>query len=121
MFQPDLKSSPPRARFSVWRLNAEKVVYPPQSPTMKNSRVVGLTRRRPSVPVKVAKNPIRNDPVTLIRSVPHGKVSPKRLATHPEAQKRAMPPRALPIAIHAYVFMETPYRALPLHDVPCSP
>src|ERR1700691_2121161 len=43
-----------------------------------------------------------NEPVTLMASVPSGKVSPKRDATSPESQKRPTLPSAPPIATHRY-------------------
>ena len=48
---------------------------------MTNCRVVPLTSSRPSVPVRVPKKPMMNEPVTLMMSVPQGKVSPNALAT----------------------------------------
>ena len=72
---------------------------PPQKPAMIASRVVEAMNRRPSGAVRVATKPMRNEPSTLTSIVPHGKVSPISRATTPEAQKRAMPPAALPTAI----------------------
>ena len=66
---------------------------------MTNCRTVGPTSSRPSGPVRVAKKPMMNEPVTLTNSVPQGNSSPIRVATKPEHQKRATPPSALPIAI----------------------
>jgi len=52
--------------------------------------------------VSAAKIPMTNEPVTLMTSVPSGKVSPKRAATRPESQKRPTLPSAPPIATHRY-------------------
>ncbi len=40
-----------------------------------------------------------SEPLTLTSSVPHGNASPNRRALTPESQKRAMPPKALPMPI----------------------
>jgi hypothetical protein len=47
----------------------------------------------------VAKKPMMNEPETLTKRVPHGKVWPIRPAIALEAQYRPTPPMALPIAI----------------------
>ena len=43
--------------------------------------------------------PIRNDPVTLTKRVPHGNPAPRRWAISIPSPCRATPPRALPNAI----------------------
>ena len=55
-------------------------MYPPQMPTMKNVRTADGAMNLPWSPVSVPKNPMINDPVTLMMSVPHGKRSPNELA-----------------------------------------
>src|ERR1017187_7461028 len=72
-------------------------------PSMKKVRNDGDTSQRPSVPVNDAKKPMANEPVTLMTSVPHGKVSPKCRATTPESQKRLTLPSAPPIATQRYI------------------
>ena len=52
--------------------------------------------------------PMTNEPVTLMTSVPHGNVSPKRSATRPESQKRLTLPSAPPIATQRYAIIKTP-------------
>ena len=64
---------------------------------MTNCRATIGTKRRPSGPLSVLKNPITKQPRIFTTIVPQGKVSPKRLATTTEPQKRAAPPSALPI------------------------
>jgi hypothetical protein len=51
-----------------------------------------------------ASPPIAAAPVTLTTSVPQGKVSPKRCATTPETQYRAIPPTAPPTALVTSIF-----------------
>jgi hypothetical protein len=63
---------------------------------MKKVRNDGATSQRPSTSVSVAKNPIRNEQVTLTTSVPNGNASPKWRATKPDAQNRATLPSAPP-------------------------
>jgi len=53
---------------------------------MTNWRAVVPTNSLPSGPVRVAKKPMMNEPVTFTISVPHGKVSPMRRAAMPEHQ-----------------------------------
>ena len=91
--------SPSRANISVWRLNAENVVKPPQTPIITNCRAGVLTGKRPSGPVSVKKNPITREPETFTARVPHGKVPPIRSAISPEHTNLSTPPIALPIAI----------------------
>src|SRR2546429_2177276 len=69
-----LNHSPSWASVSVCKLKEEKVVYPPQIPSMKNCRKVGAASQRPSGPVTVANSPMTNEPLTLTKSVPQGKV-----------------------------------------------
>jgi len=59
---PARSHSPSFIRFSVCRLNDEKVAYPPQIPTITNWRAVVPTNMRPSGPVSVRKKPVTNDP-----------------------------------------------------------
>lgn len=75
-FTPAYAHSPSVASVSVWRLNEEKVVYPPQIPVMKNCRVLTRANTRPSGPGNVAKKPMMNDPETLTTNVPPGKHRP---------------------------------------------
>jgi len=75
-----------RARFNVSRLNVEKVVNPPHNPAIINCRKAELTRTLPSGPVKVAKNPMNEQPSTVTKSVPHGNVSPICRAEKPYRQ-----------------------------------
>src|SRR6266581_2264664 len=86
MLPPARNHSPSFNKLSVCRLNEEKVVNPPQIPTITNWRVVEPTKTRPSGPVSAAKNPMMKEPTTFTMSVPHGNVAPKYLAATPEHQ-----------------------------------
>jgi hypothetical protein len=76
---------------------------------MKNWRNDGEAIHRPSGPVTAANNPIRKEPETLTKSVPHGNVWPTVLAINPEAHQRARlpnpPPKNIHHAFHIDVFM----------------
>jgi hypothetical protein len=61
----------------VCRLKEEKVVKPPQRPSMMNCRVSEPTKSRPSGAVRVATKPMTKEPRRFTRMVPQGKVSPK--------------------------------------------
>ena len=63
---------PERSRSSVCRLNDEKVVNPPHTPTMTNRRASSGMGKRPCDRVSVPNPPIRNEPKMLIRIVPQG-------------------------------------------------
>jgi hypothetical protein len=88
---------PALSRFSVSRLNDEKVVNPPQKPTIRNCRHAALSMFE-------ARIPIAKHPITLMDSVPHGKAMPSQCATPVPMAKRAQPPMALPRATHKYAF-----------------
>jgi hypothetical protein len=87
-----------RIRSSVCRLNDEKVVKPPHIPTMTKARKLNEATARPPGPVKVAKNPITNDPMMLISIVPQGNCGPRSSATNAASPNRATPPSAEPSA-----------------------
>ena len=53
---------PSRASSNVCRLNDEKVVNPPQTPTMTKARISTGTEKRPPLAVKVPKKPMMNEP-----------------------------------------------------------
>src|ERR1044072_3406849 len=72
VFQVARSHSPSCINSNVCRLKEEKVVYPPQTPIMKNSRYDGLTSQRPSGLVNPAKRPMINEPVTFTTNVPYG-------------------------------------------------
>ena len=93
--------APARSRSSVCKLNDEKVVNPPQKPTITNSRQGSGQGYRPCARVSVPKNPITNDPSTLTISVPQGKCFPKGSAAS-EIKYRAIVPKAPPAATIAY-------------------
>ncbi len=61
-----------RSRSKVCRLKAEKVVNPPHSPTITNSRRSSETAYRSPCSVSVLKYPITRHPSTLIKIVPYG-------------------------------------------------
>ena len=57
---------------------------------------------RPSGWASAPITPMTKEPVTLMKIVPHGKVSPKRLEMMPLSQKRPTLPSAPPIATQRY-------------------
>ncbi len=68
---------PARASSTVCKLKAEKVVKPPQSPTVTKTRISGGTSNRGTSTVSVPKQPMTKDPSTLISSVPQGNAIPQ--------------------------------------------
>ena len=68
---------PSRARLNVCRLNDEKVVKPPQMPTMTKMRRFWLAGMAPSGMVRAPKKPMTKLPRMLMAMVPQGKLSPQ--------------------------------------------
>src|SRR5580704_14601734 len=68
---------PSRTRPSVSHSKLENVVYPPKTPTTSSSRQFGFGFSR-SVNI-VMMNPMRNEPVMLMNTVPSGKRPPTRV------------------------------------------
>jgi hypothetical protein len=64
---------PERIKSKFCRLKDEKVVNPPQIPTITNIRMFSGTANLPPVTVSVPKKPITKDPSTLMRTVLAGK------------------------------------------------
>lgn len=98
---PALNHWPSSARLSVCKLKEENVVYPPQIPSIKNCRNEAGASHRPSGPVAVANSPMTNEPVTFTERVPHGNVSPTRVAMNADAHHRARLPNPPPTKIHS--------------------
>ena len=84
-FRPARDHSPLRSNNSVCRLSEEKVVKPPQRPTVTKMRQLGVTGSRPPEVVSMKKKPMTKDPVTFTKSVPRG----ERLAQPPRQAERA--------------------------------
>jgi hypothetical protein len=79
---------------------------------MKNARTDAGAKKRPSGLVLALKNPMAKEPVTLMTSVPSGKVEPNLVeAIRPESQKRETPPIALPSATQKYKSRKKSYRS----------
>src|ERR1700758_4062019 len=84
------------SRFQVCRLNDEKVLKPPHTPTeinCCNTAAVSVAPRRSTNP---DTSPSKADATTLTTNVPKGKVSPNRCATQPDHQNRQIEPSAPP-------------------------
>src|SRR5690606_39614641 len=64
---------PARRRSIVCKLNDEKVVNPPHTPTMKAMRQISGTGKRPWSSVNAPKNEIANEPIILTTMVPQGR------------------------------------------------
>ncbi len=89
--------APARMRSNVCKLNDEKVVNPPHTPTIKNSRAGSGAANRPCASVSVPKKLIANEPAMLMPIVPQGS---DRLSgsAHNAIQYRAVLPSAPPRA-----------------------
>lgn len=103
--EPALKYSPLCNKVRVSKLKDEKVVYPPQIPTMINFCILGDITTGFPVNTKAATNPITKDPITLTIMVPQGKSLPKKLLAIIVHQYLTIPPRALPKAMYKYVII----------------
>lgn len=68
----------------------ENVVYPPSTPTTRNSRQFGRSVNN------VVANPIRKQPDTLIANVPSGKLPPYLEVIAVPSTYRLSPPSAAP-------------------------
>src|SRR6201996_7448146 len=98
------------SRFQVCKLNDEKVLKPPHTPTeinCFNTTAVSVPPRRNTNP---DTSPSKADATTLTTNVPKGKVSPNRCATQPDHQNRQILPSAPPIntKIVASIFCQVP-------------
>jgi len=85
------------SRFQVCRLNDEKVLKPPQTPTEINCCNTVAVSVAPRRSIRPDTSPSRADATTLTTNVPKGKVSPNRSATQPDHQNRQIEPSAPPI------------------------
>ena len=74
---------------------------PPHTPTITKARASNGRAKRPSVAVRVPKNPITNEPSTLMAMVPHGKAGPVSTARTVPSQARPTLPSAPPSATSA--------------------
>ena len=63
---------PLRMRSKVWRLKDEKVMNPPQMPTMIKRRMFSETGNLPLARVRVPKKPMMKEPQILMMIVPQG-------------------------------------------------
>ena len=88
---------PPSSSATVSRLNAEKVVKPPQNPMPRNARPLG-DREPPSMAV-AATTPRMNEPTTLMKRVPNGKVNPNARWMAGPTRNRLTLPTAPPSAM----------------------
>lgn len=83
-------------RFSL--ANVEKVVNPPQNPTVRNILIPGLIRSPLSdIPYMI---PIRKLPKMFTVNVPQGNAAKKVFCTKRERRYLEIPPKKLPVPIN---------------------